>query len=217
MRTDVRKSGFGMQAVRRQYLILIGLFLIAGGVLATVDSPHPQSSPRWPTQDNVFAVDSWSMGTMHTELTNSIEYIDRSYRSRATGAEAVFSLATSPEAKRVYRASADVPFLGSGYSVESAPVELVPARANGGALLARRGDEIWLQIFAYGERRGTLGNGVAGWSAALLDATLARGNDYYLARLMAHMPSNDNLGLAQEASRLADILFTRVPAWYALT
>ena len=106
-----------MQSVRHyQYLVLTSLFVLAGGFLATADAPHTQSA-RWPTQDSVFAVDRWTMGPLQSEMANSIQYVTRHYRSTASGAEAVFSLVTSPEAKRVYRAGAEVPFLGNGYTV----------------------------------------------------------------------------------------------------
>jgi hypothetical protein len=107
-----------------------------------------------------------------------------------------------------------VPFLGSGYTVQPAPPGLVPPGPGRSALIARRGEETWLVLSTFGERRGRLGNGVLGWGLVALDSTLGIPNDYYRASVMAPVS-----GLAAEdvvpVVALADILFERLAGWYA--
>ena len=72
--------------------------------------------------------------------------------------------------------------LAEGYTVSPAPPNLVPPAPGRGALLAYRAQERWLVLYAYGERRGLLGNGAAAWGRTLLDALVGHPNDYFLAR-----------------------------------
>ena len=52
------------------------------------------------------------------------------------------------------------------------------------AMVARHGTEQWLVMYAYGERRGLLGNGPRAWTWAIMDGLLGRPNDYYKLYLM---------------------------------
>jgi hypothetical protein len=197
-----------MQSLRSRYLLLIGLFAAAIVVVATADVPEA-SSPRWPTEDSVYQLDGWVVSPATAELTNSIEYVTRQYRRMDGGETVTLSVSTSPASKRIYRAGAEVPFLGSGYTVEAAP-----QTTHWGAMTARRGDEMWLQLYAYGERRGQLGNGVRAWGFSVLDTVLGQSNDYYIARVVVLMPRTDSAS-AQAALQLADGVFPRLADWYS--
>jgi hypothetical protein len=69
-------------------------------------------------------------------------------------------------------------------------------------------------MYAYGERRGLLGNGPLAWSLAMLDGVLGRPNDYYKVFLSAGA-GGLNSGLAGEVSSLAGTLFPRIASFYA--
>jgi hypothetical protein len=78
----------------------------------------------------------------------------------------------------------------------------------------RRGDKGWLQVYAYGERRGLEGNGVVGWALAVFDTVLGRPNDYYLMRVLVPT-TTDTSDAIKRAGEAADVLFPRVTDWYA--
>jgi hypothetical protein len=94
-------------------------------------------------------------------------------------------------------------------------VEKEPDRGDGiGTLVADRGAERWLVMYAYGEDRGLLGNGPLPWALAVTDGILARSNDYYKLYLTA---SGDDLGedRGRKVFDLAHTVFPRIAAWYA--
>jgi hypothetical protein len=138
----------------------------------------------------------------------------RQYRSDADGSHVIFVLTTSENPKTVYRAGADVPFLGNGY--ENVPLSPDSAGFAKGRNLAylRRGDDGWLQTYVFGERRGVIGNGVVGWGFAVLDTVLGRPDDYYLLRVMLSTTSGAPQDV-QRAVSFADVLFPRIEEWYA--
>jgi hypothetical protein len=202
-----------MQTVQYRCLVLAALLAASSVVLAGFDRPREPQVSRWPTADAVFQVDGWDLGPLTVESTNGISIVSRTYR-RGNGTAASLAISTSPEAKRIYRAGADVPLLDNGYSVDPAPPSLV-APANGRtALLARRGDELGLLLYSYGERRGFLGNGVLGWGLAVFDAVLGQPSDYYLARISTRLDGSAPF-VPPDVVALADTVFPRLAGWYA--
>jgi hypothetical protein len=191
-------------------LILAVVAAAAAVLVASMTPAGAEPSPRFATDDMLYAVDGWRVGPPDIGGRPAVAFVSRDYRS-AAGTQAQLSITTSPFAKSVYRAGADVPFLGSGYAVTPAAVDLVPVDANRQALIAQRGNESWLQLAAYGERRGVVGNGIAGWSFALFDLGFGRPNDYYLMRIV--MPYDD--ANVRSGVQLADTLFPRLAAYYA--
>ncbi|MBV9170164.1 MAG: hypothetical protein JOZ81_08795, partial [Chloroflexi bacterium] len=127
-----------MPTVRTRSLILAALLapsaLLVGAVGPGAATP---TAPRFPG-DAVLAVDGWQAGDAHVDLANGNAYLVRSYQR--DGTPLTFELTTGPAGKTVYRASAEVPYLGNGYTVESAPAE-VTARLGPGAsaFVARSG------------------------------------------------------------------------------
>jgi hypothetical protein len=196
----------------RRALILAGLFVAAAVLLLTVSAPQLEATPRFPSADADYGVAGWNVSAARVDGRPGVLFITREFARSAGAAQARINITTSPQAKLVYRASADVPFLGNGFSVESAPADEVPARADRTAQIARRGNEAWLQIATFGERRGVLGHGVVAWGLAVFDMVLGKPNDYYLARIL--VPYADGASAAA-AMELADELFPRLARFYA--
>lgn len=194
----------------RRALVLSVLFVAAAILLAGVRAPRVEAAPRFPTDDAAYAVDGWKVSAESVEGRTGVLYVTRGFQ-HTDGTPARLTITTSPQAKLAYKAAADVPFLGNGYSVESAPADSVAPRANRSAQIARRGTETWLQIATFGERRGALGNGALGWGLAVFDTLLGRPNDYYLARILVVFQP----GSTARAVELADALFPRLAEFYA--
>ena len=188
-----------MSAVRA--LVLSAVFALGAVLLFNVNAPQVDAAPRYPA--DAFTVDGWRASQPSIEGRPGVAFVTRDYVRSVDGVRASLVITTSAQAKLVYRAGADVPLLGNGYTVET----LSPS-----TLIARRGNEAWLQIAAFGERRGAFGNGVTAWSLAVFDTVLGRTNDYYLARVV--MPYTDAATVAT-ASALAEDLFPRVANFYA--
>ena len=201
-----------MQIIYPRCFVLIALFAISVVALGAVDPSSAPAAPRSPDQQGLYQVAGWETTPPKIDLANGTEHVTREYRS-STGRWATVTLSTSPLAKRVYRAGADVPFLGNGYAVEPPPRTIV-APAGGGALVARKGDESWLQIHVYGERRGQFGSGAVAWAFSVVDNIAARPNDYYLLRVIVPFNIGDEAEI-QTAESLTEVLFPRVGAWYA--
>ncbi|HEX8968005.1 MAG TPA: exosortase-associated EpsI family protein [Chloroflexota bacterium] len=202
-----------MQTVNVRYVCLSLLLFLGAGLYALLGEPPGPGNPRWPTADDIYAVDSWSMAPPSVERINTADFVTRAYQS-PTGATATLTIQTY-QAPKLYAAGPEVPFLGNGYTVSPAPIEVPSAADDGvGALVAQRGAERWLVMYAYGERRGLLGNGPLAWALAVSDGILGRPNDYYKLYLMVRTDQADATP-GQEASRLAHELFPRVAAWYA--
>jgi hypothetical protein len=189
-------------------VVLIGVLLIAAAVSTAIGGPTPTTSPRWPTSDALYRVGTWSTGPETLEFANGATFVTRAF-FRPDAAPTTLTVVTNTSPK-LFLAGADVPFLGSGYEVSS-----LPAPGHYQALIASRGSsERWLVVYAYGERRGLLGNGPVAWCASVFDSVLARPNDYYKLYLTSAL-NNDDAAVAQQASELADALFPRIAGWYA--
>src|SRR5262249_18775339 len=131
-----------------------------------------------------------------------------------SGAVATLTIETH-QSPKLYAAGPEVPFLGSGYAVSTPPADLVPRPTDAiGSLVAQRASETWLVMYAYGERRGLLGNGPVAWTMAIGDAAFGRQNDYYKLYLSVQT-SELNADLGNDVSGLAHAVFPRVQAWYA--
>ena len=201
----VRSNDFARRA-----LVLTALFIGAAVLLVAVGAPQVEAKPRFPSDDAVYAVNGWTVSPERAEGRTGVLFITREFQ-RADRSPAQLIITTSPQAKLVYRAGADVPLLGNGYSVEPARSDVVAPQANRTAQIARRGTEAWLQIATFGERRGIVGNGAIGWGMAVFDMVLGRPNDYYLARVVVPFKPET----ASHAVELADVLFPRLAAFYA--
>jgi hypothetical protein len=94
------------------------------------------------------------------------------------------------------------------------PTELLPLAPGVHGLLARRADAQWLVYYAYGERRGLIGNGPFSWGLALFDGVLGRPNDYYRLFVMSRVPGLDAAS-TQPLIDLSGKLLPRIAAWYA--
>ena len=194
-----------------RYLILSAVFGIAAIVVVNVKAPAVDPVPRLSEDPSLFVVDGWDVSPAAVDGRPGVGFLTRDYRNASTASRAQLSITSSPNVKSVYRAGADVPFLGSGYTVEPAPVDLVPSVKDRDAQIARRGNEAWLQLATFGERRGLVGNGIKGWSMAIFDLTLGRPNDYYLIRVL--MPADNRQSVAAGVE-LANTLFPRLVAYY---
>jgi hypothetical protein len=200
-----------MQAANVRYLVLI-LVLLGGAGLYTVLSNQPRdTAPRWPGTDAVYAIAPWSSRTVDVTQGGTTDLVTRTFRS-SSGATATFTLVAN-RGPKLYGPGAEVPVLGSGYLAEPASADVLGGATPGvGGLIATRGSERWLVMYAYGERRGLLGNGPAAWSLAVFDGILGNPNDYYKMYLIARA---DDAESAREVADLAHALFPRVAEWYA--
>jgi hypothetical protein len=205
-----------MQTLQFRLLVLIAL--LAGGVCLlnlTRPSNRLEDVPRWPTDEELFQVPGWQVSPQSVEFANSNVYVTRTYDGQ-TEITATVAITSGDAAKRIYRAGPEVPLLSNGYTVTPIPAGLVARPQGESALIAHRNREAWLQLAAYGERRGLLGNGAMPWTLALADTVLGRSNDYYVLRVLVPLRSSDELSSqdASAASQLADVLFPRVAGWY---
>ncbi len=199
-----------MQGHWFRYGVVIGLLLLGGAAYVGIGDSHTPEA-RWPTSDTSFAVDRWTSGTEKVEVANGATFITRPFRGpNATTAE--LTIITRPNAK-LFGTGAELPFVGSGYEVSPAPASLVPPAPGREGLIAQRASERWLIVYAYGERRGLLGNGMLGWTTAIVDGVLGRPNDYYKLYLMTRLVGVDELA-GRESAQLADTLFPRIADWY---
>jgi hypothetical protein len=199
-----------MQSASLRYLTLA--VVLSLGALAFVAAPPGDShAARGPIDDALFAVDGWRAGPASIELINDTQFVTRDYASGDTTATLVIKSGTA--AKAVYRAGPEVALAGSGFSVSAVRPETT-GLPGGGALIGVRGDDAYLTFYAYGERRGLLGNGWRPWTAAVVDGLLGRDNDYY--ELLLFSPyAEGNQARATAAHELARELFARSAEWYA--
>src|SRR5215218_5855494 len=119
MQATERRSLRLTPPIGRRALWLALAFGISAALLVAIDRQPDVNEARWPAQPAAFVVASWTVGPETVEAQNGNQYVSRGFRSQ--NARASLSITTSPEAKRVYRAAADVPFLGNGYVVDQAP------------------------------------------------------------------------------------------------
>lgn len=201
-----------MQSREPRYAILIGVLLAATGLYATISEFHGLGVSRWPTADAVFAVDGWSTDPERVELMNGAAYITRTLRG-ADGTVATLWLVTNQSSK-VLSPGAEVPFQGDGYEVAPAPSGVTFHTPDVQGILASRGGQRLLVLYAYGERRGLLGNGPRAWTMALTDGLLGQTNDYYRLYLITPMITQE-MPESNATTVLAETLFQRVASWYA--
>jgi hypothetical protein len=205
-----------MYGLQSRALVLTGLFLLATGVLRVLATSDASPAARWPMGDAMFQVDGWTVSSAKPEIINGVQFVSWTYQNASGNTTATLTLSTSPEAKRIYRAGPEVPFLGNGFTVQPMPALAQPRGAVQGALVGTRGDESWLQLTAYGEHRGALGNGPLAWGLTVFDTALGQRNDYYLARLLVPVSaSGTDPAVAGAAQTLADVVFARLASWYA--
>ena len=201
-----------MQGTGFRCFILIVIVAVGNLLLATVSGSRVEREARWPIDPMVYAVDSWSARPLTVQYVNGAPYISRFYE-RPDQSIATLILVTNTQAKGIYRAGGDVPFLGNGYAVEPAPPSLVPRGPGREALIVRSGNEVGLVLYTYGERRGLLGNGLLGWGMVAFDASLGRPNDYFKAYILAPL-RDSGPEEARAVASLADTLFPRLASWY---
>ncbi|SRR5579883_1674739 len=201
-----------MQSSQQRSLILIAVLLAGWGIL-TATNPAEAAEPRWPASDSLYAVDGWAMGPASVENPYFATHIV-TRRYVRNGVTAFVRVKTDPEAKNIYRTGAEVEFQGAGYTIEPVTADLAQPSPGQGALVATRKNERLLVLYAFGERRGLLGNGGQAWSLVVLDKLLGHPNDYYYLSVVVRL---DGLESAQaaEAVALADTIFPRVAGWYA--
>jgi hypothetical protein len=203
-----------MQGTNVRTLILTAV-LFAGALALVVGgrSASAASNASWPAvNDPAYDVAGWVGGPIVIAHEYGVAFVSRTYRS-VDGTFAYLTLATSPEAKRVYNAGAEVPLLGSGYSVESLVSGELRPGAYSTALMARKDNATLLVYAAYGQRRGLVGNGIAGWALVILDGLLDRPNYYFMLKLTVPGRADDARVLASAAG-LADEVFPRLARWY---
>lgn len=203
-----------MQSTCVRALVLAAVLLLGAGLYAAVGR-RENARPRWPESDTVYLAQGWvASAESVSNGTDTTALITREFRS-PSGARATLTEVVS-RAPKVYGPGPEVPFLGTGYAVEGVPATAGSAigASDVGTLVANRGDERWLVMYAYGEDRGLLGNGPVAWALALADGILGRPDDYYKLYLAAR---TDGLGpeVDDEVAALARELFPRVAAWYA--
>ncbi len=201
-----------MQTANARYVVLALVLLAGAGVYALISGQPRAVEPRWPGVDDTFVVAPWSLGRLDVAHTShNTDTVTRAYR-HPSGTIATLTLTTN-KAPKLYGPGAEVPVLGAGYQVEPAPAELVGSGADGiGGLITKGSADRWLFMYAYGERRGLLGNGLTAWSSALFDGLVGAPNDYYKMYLTSRA---DNPDAAREVAQLARTLFPRIAAWYS--
>lgn len=198
-----------MQSTNVRTLILTAVLLAGAlGLIVGGRSASAASNASWPAgSDLAYDVAGWVGGPIAVAHQHGVDFVSRTYRS-VDGTVAYLTLTTSPHAKRVYSAGAEVPVLGSGYSVTA-----LPPGAYGTALMAKKGNDNLLIYAAYGERRGLVGNGITGWALVVLDGLLDRPNDYFMLKVTVPASPDDARALASAAG-LADEVFPRLARWY---
>jgi hypothetical protein len=202
-----------MSAAHRSLILAA---LLACGAIVQAAAAAPAVAPaRWPASAAVFDVAGWSTGDAGVDSRAGIVFVSRRF-TRADGrAGAVLDLATSTDAKRVYRAGPEVPFAGAGYSI-SAPLNAIgPSNADRSVFVATRGRDTFLVFATYGERRGLVGNGPIGWALATFDGLLGWPNDYFEATLALPLDDLHDAALTHDGAALADRVFIQIADWYA--
>ena len=203
-----------MQGPQIRALILTAIFA-AGAVLNWAGSGSARAEARWPADNSFYSIPGWSASEPAVTQANGVDFVTRTYLrpGDSSASAAVLTVATSPSSKAIYRAGADVRFLGSGYAVEDPPLNSIPSAEGRSALIVRRGSQAGAVLYAYGEQRGLLGNGPLAWAWVGVDAVLGRSNDYYLATLV--VPYDPiTMKVDPEFIALADAVLPALAAWY---
>lgn len=202
-----------MPATNRQ--LILAATLAVGVAAQVVGVGPPAATPRWPASPAVFEVAGWSTGDPGMDSRAGTVFVNRRYMSTDGRVGAVLGLVTSTDAKRVYRAGADVPFAGSGYSISTATEGLALGSSDRSVFLASRAGGSVLVFATHGERRGLVGNGLAGWAFAIFDGLLGRSNDYFEATLVVSLDSESDATARRAGAVLADRVFAQIAEWYA--
>ena len=209
-----------MQTSITRTFALAAIFVVATGLYWVIGQPAGtgrQGTPRWPTSDQLYATQGWSASPETVDGQDggpsNTDVVTRTLRD-GSGHSALFTIIASHQ-PQVYGAGGEAPFLGNGYLSGHVPEALAPLKSDGvQSFVAERGPERWLVMYAYGERRGLLGNGVRGWSMATLDGLLGQQNDYYKLYFATRWDDQDP-NSAVALGQVAHELFTRVADWYA--
>lgn len=204
----------------RNCLILLAVLATALGLQSVLVAGRSHPPARWPRDDAFFEVGGWSVTAEQADVTDNggswAVLVQRTYvhLSTSTSANLVMWSNPQPEARALFRKGPDRDYLGDGYVTEAAPTGLLAATPGGGAIIARRGEDAWLLVYMFGERRGALGNGPTAWAFGELDALLDRPNDYFLARLgIPYQAAEPPPGAL--ADQLAAAMFPRLTDWYS--
>jgi hypothetical protein len=200
-----------MQSTQFRLMIVAGVLIAGNALLRLVAGPAPIPAARWPTDDAVYAVSGWTMTPLKQEEAHRTYFITREYRHPSVGV-ATLTLATSPEAKKIYQASAEVPLLGAGYLIDPAPAEQIAPLPGIAASVATRGQQRFLVLHAEGERRGFNQNLIFKWGVAFADGILRWRNDYFKLTLITRYAGDR---VSPEVPALAQTVFGRIAAWYA--
>ena len=204
----------------RRSLILLAVLVVGLGLAGWLASPPRQTQGRWPTDDALFNVSGWAVDSGQVGLgqdpDSTAVLLQKTYRNLTTAQPAYLAMWSNPqpEARALFRKGPDRDFLGAGFTTQPAPESLVPVVPGGGALIASKGDEQWLLIYMFGERRGAVGNGRKAWFYGEMDALLDQPNNYFLARVSIPFKYID-APLAASANDLASTVFARLTAFYA--
>jgi hypothetical protein len=204
-----------LQIPNARYLFLTLILLSAAGLYVAMGEPNSSGQARLPDMaDALFTVEGWTAGPSKVEsASTNTSTLTRGFVS-PSGVPATLTVFAN-QAPKLYAAGGEVPFLGNGFEVSTPPADLVPPAGDGvHALVARRDTETWLVMYAYGERRGLLGNGPLPWTLALMDGIVGAPNDYYKLYLMVRADRLD-AKLGHDVADLAGRLFPRIQAWYA--
>jgi hypothetical protein len=205
-----------MQSTNARAIALAALLAVGAMLYVALGRTGVPQAPRWPESDAVYQAQSWIAGPQRVaDGSNGTALVTRELTS-PSGGRATLTVVVSRTPK-VYAPGPEVPFLGTGYTVDRTPAAVVRTQGpdDGVAMLtASRGDEHWLAMYAYGEDRGLLGNGPLAWALALLDRSLGRPNDYYKLYLTARTDTASPEA-THEIVELARTTFPRIAAWYA--
>jgi hypothetical protein len=206
-----------MPTPNARYLLLIVVLTLSVGAAALVGGPSTPHPLRVPDADELrdrALTLGWSAHpatrTDHGDGTAQLEQVFRAPDGR-TATLTVFT----QRVPKLYGAGAEVPFLGTGYSILPAPAALALARPELQTLLARRGDANWLVVAGYGEQRGLSTAGPGQWGLALFDSLAGRPNDYFKVYLVARVDPADAMQ-SQQVTQLATALVDDVTAFYAV-
>jgi hypothetical protein len=197
-----------------EYRSLISVvMLVAGSWVAAVWPPTQTAEARWPIQYPVYAAPGWAVGAPKAHSVPRKTIVERTYL-HSDGTVANVTISTSTEATRIYGPGVDTGLLGDGFGMTPAPIDLVPPVAGREGALAQRHDGKWLMVYAFGERRGLLGNGPRAWGAAASDLVLGRPNDYYMVQIVTKLDRLDGPATRRIVA-LADTILPRIAGWYA--
>jgi len=109
-----------MQTAIFRYIILISVLLAGAGLYGAFGEPNGNTgTPRWPETDPLYTVGQWTAGPAavehNTDAGRKTDLVTRTFRNSA-GTVATLSMVTS-QAPKLYGSGAEVPFLGTGYTV----------------------------------------------------------------------------------------------------